>query len=210
MAIDELLDEREQGERVKAWLRENTLGLVAGAAIGGALIFGWSWWKNHTHNQWVAEHTAYQAVLADITAGKLDEAGKQVGSLPDTAYGELLALQLAKAQLDADDRDGAIATLQAAHDSDVGLSAVVQQRLARLLTDAGRGEEALKLLANADNAVALEARGDAHFVLKQTDQARDDYAEALRKIDSAAPQRGLLELKLSEVGGTPDAPEVES
>ncbi|MCD9026987.1 tetratricopeptide repeat protein [Luteimonas sp. BDR2-5] len=210
MAIDELLDEREQGERVKAWLRENSLGLVAGAAIGGALIFGWSWWKNHTYNQRVAEHATYQGVLASIAAGDLDKAAGQVDALPDTAYGELLALQLAKAQLDADDRDGAIATLQAARDSDIGISAVVQQRLARLLTDAGRGEDAVTLLAGADNAVALEARGDAHFALEHTDQARDDYAEALRRLDSAAPQRGLLELKLSEVGGTPDASEVES
>ena len=87
---------------------------------------------------------------------------------------------------------------------------MVQQRLARLLIDAGRGEEALTLLADARDAVALEARGDAHFALDQRDQARDDYTAALRHLDSAAPQRGLLELKLSEVGGTPDAPEVES
>ena len=71
-------------------------------------------------------------------------------------------------------------------------------------------KDAIKLLADADDAVSLEARGDAHFALKQTEQARTDYAQALRQLDSAAQQRGLLELKLSEVGGTPDEPEVES
>ena len=119
-------------------------------------------------------------------------------------------LQLAKAQLDAGDRDAAIATLQSVQGTEPGLAAVVQQRLARLLIDAGRGEEALTLLADARDAVTLEARGDAHFALEQLVQARDDYTAALRHLDSAAPQRGLLELKLSEVGGTPDAPEVES
>jgi predicted negative regulator of RcsB-dependent stress response len=210
MAIDDLPDEREQGERVKSWLRDNSVGLIVGVVVGLGLIFGWTWWKQYTYDQRVAEHATYQDVSADIAAGDLDQAATRIDDLPDTAYGELMALQLAKAQLDAGDRDAAITTLQAVRGADAGVSAVVHQRLARLLTDAGRGEEAVTLLAEADNAVALEARGDAHFALQQTDRARDDYAEALRKLDSAAPQRGLLELKLSEVGGTPDAPEVES
>ncbi len=210
MAIDDLPDEREQGERVKSWLRDNSVGLIVGVVAGLSLIFGWTWWKNHTYNQRVAEHTTYQGVMSNIASGDLEQAATGIDDLPDTAYGELMALQLAKAQLDAGNRDGAITTLQAVEGADAGVAAVVHQRLARLLTDAGRGEEAVTLLASADDAVALEARGDAHFALQQTDQARNDYTEALRELDSAAPQRGLLELKLSPVGGTPDAPEVES
>lgn len=210
MAIDELLDEREQGERVKAWLRDNALGLVGGLVVGAALIGGWQYWKNRTHTQAVEQHSAYQTALLDIRSGEFDKASQAVAGLPDTAYSELAALQLAKAQVDKGDRDAAIATLEAVKGAEPGVAAVVKQRLARLLTDAGRGEDAVKLLADADDAVSLEARGDAHFALKQNEQARADYAQALRKLDSAAQQRGLVELKLSEVGGTPDEPEVES
>lgn len=210
MAIDELLDEREQGERVKAWLRDNALGLVGGLVVGAAIIGGWQYWKNRTHAQAVEQHAAYQTALLDIRSGEFDKASQAVASLPDTAYSELAALQLAKAQVDKGDRDAAIATLESVKGAEPGVAAVVQQRLARLLTDAGRGEDAVKLLADADDAVSLEARGDAHFALKQNEQARADYAQALRQLDSAAQQRGLLELKLSEVGGTPDEPEVES
>lgn len=210
MAIDELLDEREQGERVKTWLRDNSLGLIGGLVLGAAVIFGWQFWKQRTHAQAVEQNSAYQSALLDILGGDLDKAGQRVADLPDGAYGELAALQLAKAQLDAGDRDAAIATLESVERTEPGLAAVVEQRLARLLTDAGRGEDAVKMLADARDAVALEARGDAHFALAQRDQARDDYAAALRHLDSAAPQRGLLELKLSEVGGTPDESEVES
>jgi len=210
MAIDELLDEREQGERVKAWLRDNALGLVGGLVVGAAIIGGWQYWKNHTHAQAVEQHATYQTALLDIRSGEFDKASQAVAGLPDTAYSELAALQLAKAQVDKGDRDAAIATLESVKGAEPGVAAVVQQRLARLLTDAGRGEDAVKLLADADDAVSLEARGDAHFALKQNEQARADYAQALRQLDSAAQQRGLLELKLSEVGGTPDEPEVES
>lgn len=210
MAIDELLDEREQGERVKAWLRDNSLGLVGGLILGAAVIFGWQYWKQRVHNEAVGQHAAYQATLLEIAGGDLEKAGQSVAALADSSYAGLAALQLAKAQLDADDRDAAIATLQAIAGDDAGLSAVVRQRLARLLTDAGRGEEAVQLLADASDAVSLEARGDAHFSLTRIDQAREDYSAALRQLDSAAPQRGLIELKLSEVGGAPAEPEVES
>ncbi|KLJ02097.1 tetratricopeptide repeat protein [Luteimonas sp. FCS-9] len=210
MALDELLDEREQGERVKAWLRDNSLGLIGGVIVGVVLIGGWQYWKQRTHGQAVAQHEAYQGALLDIRSGTLDKAGERIAALPDSTYGELAALQLAKAQLDAGDRDAAIATLQGVEGAEPGVAAVVRQRLARLLTDAGRGEEAVALLAGAEDAVSLEARGDAHFALDRADQARADYAAALRGLDSAAPQRGLLELKLSQVGGAPDEPEVES
>ena len=41
MAIDDLLDEHEQGERVRTWLRKNALGILGGLARGIAAIYGW-------------------------------------------------------------------------------------------------------------------------------------------------------------------------
>ncbi|WP_144774291.1 tetratricopeptide repeat protein [Luteimonas sp. J16] len=81
---------------------------------------------------------------------------------------------------------------------------------ARLLVDAGQGEEAVSLLAGNDDPGALEVRGDAHFALGRADEARKDYEAALRKLDVAAPQRMLLELKLAQAGGTPDQAGTES
>jgi len=76
--------------------------------------------------------------------------------------------------------------------------------------DAGQAEEALSLLAGADDPGALETRGDAHFALGRGEQARTEYEQALRRLDVAAPQRMLLELKLGQVGGTPDPAGTES
>ena len=101
MAIDELLDEREQGERVKAWLRDNSLGLIGGLVLGAVVIFGWQFWKQRTHAQAVEQNIAYESTLRDMLGGDLDKAAQRVADLPDGAYGELAALQLAKAQLDA-------------------------------------------------------------------------------------------------------------
>jgi predicted negative regulator of RcsB-dependent stress response len=80
----------------------------------------------------------------------------------------------------------------------------VQSRLARLLTDAGKPAEALKALGEKpQTAAALEARADALTALGKREEARAAYAQALAKLDVGAPQRRLVELKLTEVGGSP-------
>lgn len=204
MALDELLDEHEQGEKVRNWLKDNSLGLVGGLALGLALIGGGKWWLQQAHAKRVATGETYKTAFDAATTGDIDKAKAQAASLAQTPYAALAALDLAKAQLDAGKRDDAIATLRGASSEDPGLSMLIRQRLARLLIDAGKGAEALTLLAGVDDAAAIEARGDAQFALGKVEDARKEYSEALRKLDVAAPQRYLIELKLTQAGGTPE------
>lgn len=200
MAIDDLLDEHEQSERVLQWLRKNALGMIGGVVIGIGLIWGWNWWSGHREQQRVAAGQHYRAALADITAGNLDKAAAQAKGAEGT-YAGIVALDLAKAQHDAGKREEAIATLRGTEIRDAALAAVAKQRLARLLIDAGKGEEALTLLAGATGADAIEARGDAQFALGRAEDAQKSYAEALARTDVASPQYQLLSLKLAGVGG---------
>ncbi|HET6435952.1 MAG TPA: tetratricopeptide repeat protein [Xanthomonadaceae bacterium] len=211
MAIDDLLDEHEQGERVRQWLRENGAGLVGGVLIGLAAIGGWQWWQKHQAQQRVEIAGHYDAVGDRIDASKLDEAQAQVAKLPQGVYAALAALDLAKAQLEAGKRDAAIATLRNAKIEDPALAAVANTRLAQLLVDAGKARDALALLpADSTNAGIQQVRGDALFALGDAAQARDAYQKALTHMDVAAPQRRLVELKLSQAGGMPAKPEARS
>ncbi|MGJ4801729.1 YfgM family protein [Luteimonas sp. SDU82] len=210
MALDELLDEHEQGERVRNWLKQNSFGLIGGLALGLALIWGGRWWLQEAHDKRVALGESYSAFSASLEAGDREKAGEQTASLAGTAYAPLAALDLAKAQLEAGQRDEAIATLRGATSEEPALTAVIQHRLARLLIDAGKGDEALALLADAQDPAALETRGDARHAKGEVDQARQDYEQALRKLDPAAPQRRLLELKLTQAGGSPETTGTES
>lgn len=203
MAIDELLDEHEQGERVRGWLQRNALGILGGVALGLALVGGWRWWDAQAAARRVEVGERYQSVLKNIEARDLAKAQAGLAALDDPTYGSLAALDLAKAQLEAGQRDAAIATLRKAAPTDPGIAQVVAQRLARLLIDAGKPEDAVRLLAAADDATSLEARGDAELALGRGAQARTSYGQALARLDVAAPQRRLLELKLSEAGGSP-------
>jgi len=206
MAIDDLLDEHEQSERVRSWLRQNGAGLIGGVVLGLAAIAGWQWWQQQQQVASQAAGQRFEAALKAIESNDLKKAQPAVAALDKdgAAYATLAGLQLAKAQVDAGQRDAAIATLRALKSDDPALSAVMQSRLARLLTDAGKPAEALKVLGDKPEAAAeLEARADAFAALGKHEEARTAYAQALAKIDVGAPQRRLVELKLTEVGGSP-------
>lgn len=211
MAIDDLLDEHEQSERVRSWLRGNSAGLIGGVALGLAAIYGWNWWSDQAMAKKMQASDTYEAMLRQARDGKLKEAQAKAGELKDEAYSVLAALDLAKAQVDGGQRDAAIATLKSVKGRDSMLAPVIDQRLARLLVDAGKHEDALKLVAeNADDAAAQEIRGDAFYALGKMDQARTAYGKALSKLDVAARQRRMVELKLSQAGGTPSKPKTAS
>jgi predicted negative regulator of RcsB-dependent stress response len=209
MAIDDLLDEHEQSERVLQWLRNNGAGLIGGIALGLAAIGGWKWWEHRGEQQGMENAGQYQAAL-DAIANKDKQAEARVKALGGGTYGALASLELARMQVDAKQNDAAIATLRGIKVEDPAIAAIVNQRLARLLIEAKQADAALKLVGNATTASGIEVRGDAQFALGQMEQARTSYSQALAKLDVASPQRRLLELKLTEVGGTPAKPEAKS
>jgi predicted negative regulator of RcsB-dependent stress response len=203
MAIDELLDEHEQSERVRRWVRDNGLGLIGGVALGLALVGGWKWWQGQQLGQREAQAARYGTLQEQLKAEDLAKAQATAATLREGPFAVLVALDLAKAQAMSGKRDDAIATLRAAKPGDALLAGVVRERLARLLIDAGKADEALRLLADADDPASIGARGDAQLALGHRDQARGDYDKALALTTVGSPMRRVLELKLSEVGGAP-------
>lgn len=203
MAIDDLLDEHEQGERVRGWLRENGSGLLTGILLGLALILGWQWWTQQRAHARLQAGDDYQAAVDALQAKKPDVARSHLSALPEGAYGTLGALALANSQLDAGKRDDAIATLRAVKADDPELAGVVRQRLARLLIDAGKPKDAIALLAgDKDAPMAAAIRGDAYVALGQLPEARTAYGKALSALAVGSQLRNLVELKLTDAGGT--------
>lgn len=215
MAIDDLLDEHEQSERVRNWLKNNGAGLIGGIALGLAVIFGWQWWGRHQAQQRQQAFQDYAAAQASLD--KAAAAGQKTADLKpvqadiarladeNELYANLAALRLAKAQVESGKRNDAIATLKAIKPA-AELKPVVDLRLARLLADAGKHDEALKLIGNASDGDSLVARADILAATGKPEQARELYLKALTGMDVAAPQRRLVELKLTDVGGTPPKP----
>ena len=203
--MDELLNEHEQGERVRSWLQNNALGLIGGIALGLGLIFGWNWWQNDQVRKRDATATQYEAFAKQL-AENPDQAGKQItGKLAGTPYAAVAALEMAKAQVDAGKEPAALATLQAAKTDDPMLAELIRQRTAKLLVATGKAEDAVRLLGKPTQPGAFEVLGDAQLTLGRTTEAQASYKQALRTLEEGSPQRQVLELKLADAGGTTDA-----
>jgi len=204
MAIDDLLDEHEQSERVRGWLRKNGVSILAGVAIAIGGIWGWKEWQTRHSNSLAGANVQYQIVLKSLEEKDLEEAAKGVKDLESgkaNIYADLAALQLAKAQVDAGKNDDALATLRAIK-ADPEFKPVIEQRVARLLVATGKPDDAIKQLGSATDSASLEIHGDALMAQGKRDAAREQYEKALKTLDVAAPQRRLLETKLTDAGGT--------
>jgi predicted negative regulator of RcsB-dependent stress response len=205
MAIDDLLDEHEQGRRVQEWLRRNGGGLIGGVLLGLAAVGGWKWWERHQAEQDLQAAEAYQTAVDSVEAEGV-KAATRVNGLPQGMYRSLASLELAQAQADAGQREAAIATLRSARPDDPTLQATIDLRIARLLIDGGKPADALAL-AKGETPLALEVQGDAQFALGRQDEARESYRKALAGTEVGSPQRRLLELKYTQVGGVPVDPQ---
>ena len=90
---------------------------------------------------------------------------------------------------------------------DSELQQIARLRLARILTDQGKPDEAIKTLAAPMSAAFAaryhEVRGDAYFAKKDIPGALGEYQAALGAADASGINAALLELKIQDLGATP-------
>jgi predicted negative regulator of RcsB-dependent stress response len=213
MAIDQL-DEYEQGEKVRSWLRENGSSLLTGVILGLALILGWQWWQGRGTRQ-KEEAAAQYTALTDAIAAKDEAKIKTFAGVIDTKFAEspfapLAHLRHAQYLQASGKNDEAIALLRAApKPADPALAELQVLRLSRLLLIAGKPADALKAIEGRTDSlfpsVLHELRGDIQLALGKRDEARKSYEQAMTTLDEAAPTRRIVELKLIDAGGQPPA-----
>ena len=211
------IDEYEQGERVRKWLRDNGASVLGGIAIGLAAIVGFQTYQGREASQRVEASRQFERFLTAQEAGEADQAAGLAASLaanfPETPYPALAALRRAAALVSAGKPEEGLKALDAAIPvtQDVALVGLMHLRAARAEVILGRHDAALARLAKvgteAYTAAREELRGDALMAQGKRDEARDAYQSAITATDVAATTRVLLELKLADAGGTTTTPE---
>jgi len=211
----ELLDEHEQGEVVRKWLRQNTMSIATGIALALLLIFGWQQWKHRQDGKAVEAALQYQALGVAVEGKRTEDADAIAAALrkdyPGTVYAVLAALGQAERAVVKGDLKAAAADLDWAR-SNVKLPALkhlVNLRLAQVRLAEGDAAAALGLLEGIDKAEyvgqAAELRGDALVKLDRDEEARAAYRDALAKLDPQAPNRSFVQMKLDDLGAAPAA-----
>jgi predicted negative regulator of RcsB-dependent stress response len=207
----EIYNAHEQGEVVKKWLQENGSAIVMGLVIAFGGLFGFKWWQNWQETNRQAASTEYEVMGQLLASEQLDAAMANFQSLQDdhgkSPYASMAALQMARARMDVNQPDLAISLLEyvVGNGYPQAMRVVARERLARVLLDQGRAEEALVTLDGATDITGFEARyaevrGDILFDLGRTDEAVAAYQESLEALEEGVGDRNKLVMKLESMG----------
>lgn len=204
MAYD--LEEQEQLAELKAWWNKYgnfILTVVTVVLLGFAAYNGWQWYKREQASQAAGVYGQLERAVAardvDKSAAYADMLTRDYGG---TAYASMAALQAARVQAQAGKSDRARELLQWVIDkaSQDELKAIARVRLAGVLLDEQKHDEALKALAGdvpvAYAAAVADRRGDVLVAQNKVEEARAAYTEALARADAQHPLRQLIQLKL--------------
>jgi predicted negative regulator of RcsB-dependent stress response len=183
------LSDLERAEQVRSFWRDNWLTIIGGVAIGVGGIAGWRYWQAHARQQGEQAEAAYGSVIEALSANRNDDAAKRAEELrasnPSSPYADQADLALARAAVERRDYDQAASKLRAVADGsrDPELRQIARTRLARVLIEQSKPDEALALLdpsaAGAFAAQFHDIRGDALAAKGDAKGARREYDAAL-------------------------------
>jgi predicted negative regulator of RcsB-dependent stress response len=207
---EEYLTDDEQFEAIKRWLAENGVWVVAGVALGAALLFGYRFYENR-QNERALRASAQFGTLTDAIE-KNDRAGAHriaesiVEKYSGSPYADQADLALGRLFVDEGQPDKAIGPLLqvATGSKDKELRNIARLRIARLQIDLGKPDEAIATLASvastAFGARAHEVRGDALLAKKDPAGAANEYRAAMAATDPREGDVSELELKIADLG----------
>lgn len=199
------------------------MALVAGLALGGILVAGWSGWDFYTTRQAQQASAHYERLRLAVQGSDSKQAEKVAAHLTSdyarTPYASLASLVLAADQVKRQQFESAVKQYQwvIEHASDRKLQHVARLRLGRLLWSLGRSDEALQALSprrpGTFEPLFLELRGDILAGQGRHEEAKRAYSSAIES-DISPELREGVELKLNDLNtlgasAKPPAPSAE-
>lgn len=215
MATSLDLQEQEQVDALKAfWQRYGNLITWVLVVVLGAFA-AWNGWQLYQRKQAEQAGAMFDELDRAAAASEVDKVARVFGDLkeryPRTIFAQQAGLVAAKAQLDKGKLDDAQATLAwvAEKGSHEELSALARLRLAGLLMDAKKYDEALAQLdaskLGAFAALGADRRGDVLAVQGRKADAVTAYQAAWKELPESLDYRRLVEAKLTALGAAPSA-----
>jgi len=207
---NEILDEHEQSEQVRKWLKANGSAILFGIVLGFGALMGWRWWETNQVTRQAQAASQYVEMKKSVDAKNLEQLKAQTDALLEgygkSGYSALAQLRLAQLALEKNDKAQALKSLKWVESNGATdeLKNIARLRLARLHNGEGKFDDAIAVLSKIkDDAfvgTAAEVRGDSLRALNKSSDARAAYQQALDKMEAGAGNRQFIEMKLASVG----------
>ena len=220
MAEDYLTDD-EQVEHVKRVVAENWVWVLGGLALGAALIFGYRYYDGYRNDRALRAAAEFgdmtSALERDDRNKSRQIAAQLIKDYPNSPYADQAQLVTARLAVDDGQLANAVAPLTQvmSNSKDTELRHIARLRLARVLIDQRKPDEAIKTLAeDTPGAFAAryhEVRGDAFYAKNDVKAALTEYQAAFLG-DAGSADSALLQLKIADlsaaapVAAAPTAP----
>jgi predicted negative regulator of RcsB-dependent stress response len=212
---EEYLTDDEQLEHVKRLAAEYGPWMIGAVVVGLGLMYGLRYYNGHQNDTALRASAQFGDMAAALQHDDRAQTRKIADSLikeyPGSPYADQAKLIIARLYVDDGQDANAIPLLNQIMDSskDTELRHVARLRLARVLIDSGKPDDALKTLADAPGAFAAryhEVRGDAFYAKKDLRQAASEYQAALGEGAEGSVDSALLALKIADLGLPAAAP----
>ncbi len=207
--IDDSYNEEEQWERVKLWLRENGLWLLAGVLIGVGALAGWRWWEQRVEQRAQDASARYEEILGAFNRSDRTRAFTLIDSLrddfPASPYADQADLAGARDLVDQNELAKAAERLERVMQGskDDELKLVARLRLARVQLAQGNADAALATLDAAEAGAFAprfdEVRGDARLAKGDRPAALAAYQRARDADEDGVLDQVTLELKIADL-----------
>jgi len=205
------LQEQEQIEALKGWWKENNKWVVGAILLASLGYAGMQYWKSHQAQQSGEAAKLYAEVEKQTMSNDPKRVNDAVAALVDKFGSSAYAprAQLLAVQINAQVKDIARAQTQLRwvieHANEAGLQDVARLKLASMLLDEKKYDEALKYLdaKHSESFAGLYAdvKGDVLSAQGKIEEAKAAYSQALEKVEAKGTYRSLVQLKLDGLGG---------
>lgn len=208
MAYD--LEEQESLAEIKAWWDKwgtLILSVVTVLCLAAAAYQGWRWYQmkqsadaGTLYAQMIQAENNKDSTRVIAIAQRLHE------DYAATAYagmGALLGARSAEVNGKPQEAEKMLNWIIESNDHPE-LDAIASVRLAGVLLDQEKYEQALAVLDKVKNAKGQEViiddrKGDIYFAMGKIDQARQSWTAALKSADAVNPQVGIIQVKLNSL-----------